>query len=160
MSFAAHNVAEELAAEVDRPDADAAPSGERLQNIQQPTHWYRPNPLVHPIAVSTGMNDIDTFEPQRVESRKHRTGQPRRIGALELEPQAVATAGDKEVELGSGVSGPEPDFPGSEPKPADDRLEGQALEARAHFRMGPEIARLLDSRQGVQQPAVGDVDLW
>ena len=78
---------------------------------------------------------------------------------LELEPQAVATAGDEEVELGAGVGGPEPGFPGPESEPLDNLLEGEALEARAHFRMGSEIPRLLDAKQGVQQPAVGDVDL-
>ena len=105
------------------------------------------------------MNDVDTVEPQRVEGHRHRAGQPRRIGALELETQTAAAARDEEIELGAGVRGPVVRFPGPEREPANHLFEGEAFEACAHLRMGREIGRLLDSEQRVQQPAVGDVDL-
>ena len=53
------------------------PSGERPQRFEQLAHRHRPDPLVHRKAVIAGMNDIDTFEPQRVEGCNHRAGHPR-----------------------------------------------------------------------------------
>ena len=53
------------------------PSGERPQRFEQLAHRHRPYPLVHRKAVIAGMNDIDTFEPQRVEGCNHRAGHSR-----------------------------------------------------------------------------------
>lgn len=105
------------------------------------------------------MNDHEFIQTKILQGRPHRPGHGRSCGALELEAESTVAANDEEIEFGAGVCGPEETLFRLGGNPRHDDVEREAFPRGPNLGVRFNLAGGPEAEEGVQQPAVTDIDL-
>jgi hypothetical protein len=98
--------------------------------LEQIAGGDRPHPLREIEAPRPGVNQVQPIELQELKGCSHRQSHMRCVGSLDLEPMAPIAGHDQEIQLGSGVRGPEEALAPASAEPANQLTEDEALPAR------------------------------
>ena len=115
------------------------------------------DPIVERIRLVSGVHHEEMLQLEIIQCHSHGARRAGSVGELAFEPITPAAARDEQVELGTAVRRPEVDRAGFErPRKLLDR---EALEGSTDLRMTSHLCAGLQCEEGVQEPAVPEVNL-
>ena len=118
-----------------RKAGSVSQTSEGLEILEQPRQCHGADSVAQRERVLTGMDHVDGVELQVPQSGMHRPRRPRRVGAFELEAAPALATDHQEIQLATGVGGPEVALLRPRPEAGDHLDEGETFPGGSNLGM-------------------------